>query len=104
MLRLSLGPQLPIIPATHSVGPIRNITTQAEYNKLHATLRAVEFDALKERVMAGDYRSIKGLWESRRFTFLSLNFEWWEKNPTLILEVSGPSGSISLTMSLLVTS
>lgn len=82
---------LPIIPAAHAVGPIRNLSTQDEYNKLHATLRAAEFDALKERVMGGDFRSIKGLWDSRRFTFLALNFEHWEKNPTLILEVSQPS-------------
>jgi hypothetical protein len=56
------------------------------YKKIHSTLPAAILSALKARVKAGDPKAIKQLWEKRDKTFMSVGFQWNERNEKTILE------------------
>jgi hypothetical protein len=56
------------------------------YKKLHATLPAAVLAALKTRVRAGDPSAIRNLWNKREKTFMAVDFEWSERNPSTLLE------------------
>lgn len=56
------------------------------YKKLHSTLPAAVLVALKTRVRAGEPKAVEELWSKRDKTFLSMAFEWSERNEKSCLE------------------
>jgi hypothetical protein len=56
------------------------------YTRLHATLPGAVLSALKARVKAGEPSTIQELWASRQYTFMSIDFEWSERNKSTCLE------------------
>jgi hypothetical protein len=65
---------------------LRNVADWATYKKLYTTLPAVALTAFKARVRAGEPKAIRELWEKRDKTFLAIDFEWSERNPSTFLE------------------
>ena len=53
---------------------------------MHATLPAALLSALKVRVRAGEPKAIKELWEKKDKTFMTIDFEWSERNEKSVLE------------------
>ncbi|PCH34290.1 hypothetical protein WOLCODRAFT_135607 [Wolfiporia cocos MD-104 SS10] len=64
----------------------RKIFNIENYNQLHATLARVQLAAMKTRVENGVPEAIRELWDAKDKTFLSIDFEWSEQDPSLILE------------------
>ncbi|KDQ32711.1 hypothetical protein PLEOSDRAFT_1110239 [Pleurotus ostreatus PC15] len=77
-----------IAPYETSSRPLRNIADYASYRKLHQTLAATHLTALKSRVRACEagigIKTIADLWAKRDKTFLALDFEWSERNKTVL--------------------
>jgi hypothetical protein len=65
---------------------LRNVADWATYKKLYTTLPAVALTAFKTRVRAGEPKAIRELWEKHDKTFLAIDFEWSERNPSTFLE------------------
>ncbi|KAG8814584.1 hypothetical protein FRC17_001065 [Serendipita sp. 399] len=66
--------------------PMRYIHDLPSYKRIFETLPAVGLAAMKERTRSGDVNMIKRLWASKTKTFLSVDFEWSEENPSVCLE------------------
>ena len=58
----------------------------SSYKKLHSTLPAALLSALKTRIRAGEPKAIKELWDKKDKTFMTIDFEWSERNEKSILE------------------
>ena len=58
----------------------------SSYKKLHSTLPAALLSAFKARVRAGEPKAIKELWGKKDKTFMTIDFEWSERNEKSILE------------------
>lgn len=65
---------------------VRTISDYASYKKMHSTLPAIALTAFRARVRAGEPDAIRKLWEGRDKTFLSIDFEWSERNQRSCLE------------------
>ena len=65
---------------------LRTVSDFATYRKLYQTLPAAVLVALKARIKNGDPHAIKQLWEKKDKTFLAIDFEWSERNPSSCLE------------------
>jgi hypothetical protein len=90
---LRFGETLPQAPNILQVTPfetanrhLRHVSDYASYKKLHSTLPAAVLSALKARVRAGQPKAIKDVWDKRDKTFLSIDFEWNERNEKSVLE------------------
>ncbi|KAF4579597.1 hypothetical protein EYR40_000222 [Pleurotus pulmonarius] len=86
---LSIPPNIiRISPYETSSRPLRNIADYASYRKLHHTLAATHLTALKSRVRACEagigMKTVADLWAKRDKTFLALDFEWSERNKTVL--------------------
>ncbi|KII93086.1 hypothetical protein PLICRDRAFT_170877 [Plicaturopsis crispa FD-325 SS-3] len=77
---------LSVIPFETSQRPLRTVSDQASYKKLHATLPAVVLAAQKVRVRNGDASAIRELWARKDKSFLAVSFEWSERNPNTCFE------------------
>jgi hypothetical protein len=77
---------LTVVPLETSSRRLHQLADWGMYKKLHATLPAAVLAALKTRVRAGDPSAIRGLWTTRDKTFMSIDFEWSERNPATVLE------------------
>ncbi|KAJ8461904.1 hypothetical protein ONZ45_g18126 [Pleurotus djamor] len=81
---------LRVTPYETSSRPLRNISDFASWKKLHQTLAATHFSALKSRVRTCEagigIKTINELWAKREKTFLALDFEWSERNDKTLLE------------------
>ncbi|KAH9950954.1 hypothetical protein B0H21DRAFT_409805 [Amylocystis lapponica] len=93
MVKTRFGETLPLIDNILRVTPfetsqrhLRTVSDYASYKKLHATLPAAYLAALKLRVRSGEPRAIRELWSARNKTFLSIDFEWLERNTSSCLE------------------
>lgn len=93
MVKTRFGETLPIMDNMLKVSPfengqrhLRTVSDFATYRKLHQTLPAAVLVALKARIKNGDPHAIKQLWEKRDKTFLAIDFEWSERNPSSCLE------------------
>lgn len=75
-----------VTPLEASPRRLHTVTDWATYRKLHATLNAAVLAALKARVRGGDPTVIQELWGNRDKTFLAVDFEWSERNPSSVLE------------------
>lgn len=82
-----------IIPTMRLVQPfetsprhLRNISDLSGYKKVHGTLNAIVLSALKTRVRAGEVEAVRSVWDARDKTFMSMNFEWSERNEKSCLE------------------
>lgn len=91
--RRRFGETLPIVDNILRVTPfetmqrhLRNISDYSLYKKLHGTLPAAVLASLKQRVREGEPKAIQELWQSRDKTFLAIDFEWSERNPSSCLE------------------
>ncbi|CAG7853858.1 SubName: Full=Uncharacterized protein {ECO:0000313/EMBL:CCA70136.1} [Serendipita indica DSM 11827] len=62
------------------------IDSISAYERLHATLPAVALAAQKKQIYAGSTRIIEMLWKAKDKTFLAIDFEWAERDPSSILE------------------
>lgn len=87
------GETLPQAPNILQVTPfetasrhLRHVSDYASYKKLHSTLPAAILSALKARVRAGKPEAIKFVWDKKDKTFLSIDFEWNERNEKSVLE------------------
>jgi hypothetical protein len=81
------GETLPQAPNILQVTPfetvnrhLRHVSDYSSYKKLHSTLPAALLSALKARVRAGEPKAIKELWDKKDKTFLTIHFEWSERN------------------------
>ena len=90
---LRFGETLPQPPNILQVDPfetvnrhLRHVPDYSSYKKIHSTLPAAILSALKARVKAGDPKAIKQIWEKRDKTFMSVGFQWNERNEKTILE------------------
>ncbi|KZT73254.1 hypothetical protein DAEQUDRAFT_703597 [Daedalea quercina L-15889] len=93
MIRTRHGETLPKVHCIQFVTPfetnqrhVRKISDAATYRKVHATLPAVRLAAQKTRAKSGEPRTIQELWASKDKTFLAIDFEWSERNPSTVLE------------------
>ncbi|RPD64609.1 hypothetical protein L227DRAFT_494356 [Lentinus tigrinus ALCF2SS1-6] len=93
MLKTRFGETLPMVENILRITPfetsqrhLRTITDMAQYKKVFATLPAVVLAALKIRVRNGEPKAIRELWASKDKTFLSLDFEWSERNVSSCIE------------------
>lgn len=93
MIKTRFGETLPQAPNILQVTPfetatrhLRHVSDYASYKKLHSTLPAAVLSALKSRVRAGQPKAIKDVWEKKDKTFLSIDFEWNERNEKSVLE------------------
>ena len=77
---------LRITPFETSQRHLRTVSDHAMYKKLYSTLPAAVLAALKQRVRDGEPKAIRDLWKSRDKTFLSVSFEWSERNTSSCLE------------------
>lgn len=65
---------------------LRTISDYATYRKVYATLPAAVLAALKVRVRSGEPKAVRDLWNAMDKTFLSIDFEWSERNTSSCLE------------------
>jgi hypothetical protein len=65
---------------------LRHVADMPTYRKLYGTLQAAAFNAQKARVRIGDPKEIQELWDKKDKTFMAIDFEWSERNPSTILE------------------
>ena len=65
---------------------MRYVDVASSYQQIYDTLPAVALAALKERIRGGDSKSIEMLWNARDKTFLAIDFEWAERDNSLVLE------------------
>ncbi|PPQ66345.1 hypothetical protein CVT24_007182 [Panaeolus cyanescens] len=65
---------------------LRRVADYSSYKKLHSTLPAAVLSALRARVKAGSPNAIKDVWDKKDKTFLSISFEWSERNEKSVLE------------------
>ncbi|KAJ8586129.1 hypothetical protein M405DRAFT_853430 [Rhizopogon salebrosus TDB-379] len=93
MIKTRFGETLPTPDNMLKVSPfetaqrhLRNVADWATYKKLYTTLPAVALTAFKTRVRAGEPKAIRELWEKHDKTFLAIDFEWSERNPSTFLE------------------
>jgi len=93
MIKTRFGETLPMVDNILRVRPfetsqrhLRTITDYSGYKKVYSSLPAVALTALKARVRAGDPKAIRELWESKERTFLTIDFEWSERNQSSCLE------------------
>ncbi|KAI0059416.1 hypothetical protein BV25DRAFT_1918451 [Artomyces pyxidatus] len=93
MIKTRFGETLPVVDHILKVDPfenhqrhLRTVTDYASYKKLHATLRAVFLAAQKTRIRSGEPKAIQELWEEKDKTFLAIDFENSERNPSSVLE------------------
>jgi len=93
MLVVRFGETLPQPPNMVLVNPfentnrhLRHVSDYATYKKLFSTLPAAILSSLKARVKAGEPNAIRQIWEKKDKTFLSVDFEWNERNEKSILE------------------
>lgn len=87
------GETLPQAPNILQVTPfetinrhLRHVSDYSSYKKLHSTLPAALLSALKARIRAGEPKAIKELWDKKDKTFMTIGFEWSERNEKSILE------------------
>ncbi|KAJ7076016.1 hypothetical protein B0H15DRAFT_925289 [Mycena belliarum] len=93
MIKTRFGETLPQAPNILQVTPfetstrhLRTVTDYASYKKLHSTLPAAVLSALKLRIRAGEPKAVRELWAARDRTFLTIDFEWSERNEKSCLE------------------
>ncbi|KAI0783148.1 hypothetical protein C8Q75DRAFT_860280 [Abortiporus biennis] len=93
MIKTRFGETIPMVENILRVTPyessqrhLRTISDYSVYKKLHSTLPAILLSALKSRVRNGEPKLIRELWESRDHTFMSIGFEWSERNQATCLE------------------
>ncbi|KAH9929798.1 uncharacterized protein B0H18DRAFT_175001 [Fomitopsis serialis] len=93
MIKTRYGETLPKVNNIHFVTPfetnqrhLRKISDAATYKKVHATLPAALLAAQKARVKSGEPKTVRELWDAKDKTFLSIDFEWSERNSSTILE------------------
>ncbi|KAI0050582.1 hypothetical protein FA95DRAFT_1513754 [Auriscalpium vulgare] len=93
MIKTRFGETLPLVDNILKIDPfenhqrhLRTVSDWASYKKLHATLPAVFLAALKTRIRSGEPRAIQELWEAKDKTFLAIDLETSERNPSSILE------------------
>ncbi|OAX40998.1 hypothetical protein K503DRAFT_554028 [Rhizopogon vinicolor AM-OR11-026] len=93
MIKTRFGETLPTPDNVLKVSPfetaqrhLRNVADWATYKKLYTTLPAVALTAFKARVRMGERKAIRELWDKHDKTFLAIDFEWSERNPSTFLE------------------
>ncbi|KAF9055729.1 hypothetical protein BJ165DRAFT_1428251 [Panaeolus papilionaceus] len=93
MIKTRFGESIPQAPNILQVTPfettnrhLRRVADYASYKKLHSTLPAAVLSALRARVKTGSPNAIKDVWESKDKSFLSISFEWSERNEKSVLE------------------
>ncbi|KAF8515802.1 hypothetical protein BU17DRAFT_6856, partial [Hysterangium stoloniferum] len=93
MIKTRFGENLTIVDNILCITPfethtrhLRTITDSASYKKLYTTLAATSLAAQKLRIKSGDLKWVCELWDKRDKTFLALDFEWSERNPSTCLE------------------
>ena len=75
-----------VMPFETNRRPVRRICDDVTYKKMYATLPAIQLAAQKARARNGEPKLIRELWAARDKTFLAIDFEWSERNPSTILE------------------
>jgi len=93
MIKTRFGETLPLMENVLKVTPfettqrhLRTVSDFATYKKMYQTLPAAVLTALKARIKSGEPKAIRELWEQKDKTFLSIDFEWSERNPSSCLE------------------
>ncbi|KAI0936891.1 hypothetical protein AcV5_004919 [Taiwanofungus camphoratus] len=93
MIKTRFGETLPMVDNILRVSPfetaqrhLRTISDYATYRKVYATLPAAVLAALKVRVRSGEPKAVRDLWNAMDKTFLSIDFEWSERNTSSCLE------------------
>lgn len=93
MIKTRFGETLPMMDNMLKVTPfetsqrhLRTISDYPAYKRLHQTLPAAVLAALKIRVRSGEPKAIRELWERKDKTYLAIDFEWSERNPSSCLE------------------
>lgn len=77
---------LRITPFETSQKHLRTLSDYSQYKKLFHTLPAAVLSAMRVRVHEGEPKAIRQLWNSKDKTFLSVSFEWSERNTSSCLE------------------
>ena len=75
-----------LTPSETSLQRTRIISNATEYKELHNTLRSVGLASQKARAISGEPKIIRLLWTMKTKTFLAVDFEWSERDPSTILE------------------
>ncbi|PCH34289.1 hypothetical protein WOLCODRAFT_148353 [Wolfiporia cocos MD-104 SS10] len=75
-----------ITPFATELRELHRISSLKEHEKLHATLLGVALAALKVRVHRGEPDAVREVWDMRDKTFLSIDLEWNERDPSQVLE------------------
>ena len=75
-----------ITPFETTLRPKYVIKDLVAYEAVYATLPALQLEAQIARARKGEPIVVQDLWAMKDRTFLAIDFEWWEKNPSTILE------------------
>lgn len=62
------------------------ISSEVEYRKVFSILPSVQLKAQMERARKGEPGVVRDLWVARNKTFLAIDFEWSETDPSKVLE------------------
>ncbi|RDB24464.1 hypothetical protein Hypma_008385 [Hypsizygus marmoreus] len=77
---------LQVTPYETTTRHLHHISDYSSYKKLYSTFPAAVLSTLKARVRSGEPKAVRELWEKKDKTFLSIDFEWSERNEQICLE------------------
>ena len=64
---------LQVRPFESAQRPLRKVCDWSTYKKLHASLPTIILSAVKQRVRAGEPKTVREMWDKRDKTFLALD-------------------------------